>query len=113
MACQLRTTVIGHSAPASLGVRDIKVERAQGSKPSGDRGCWPSERFRNEESHRFALVLDEVPHGFLDIGFQPSASGQIVAPVHGSRLIAVKMPAVACEGNDIPQAPLPCGRGSA
>jgi hypothetical protein len=48
----------------------------------------------------------------LRIWLQQAASRQIVMPVHGARLRAVQVSAVARESNEIPQAPLPCGRGS-
>ena len=49
----------------------------------------------------------------LCIGLQTPAANQIVSPIHRSRFVAVQACAVAGERDEIPQKPLPCGRGSA
>jgi histidine ammonia-lyase len=52
-------------------------------------------------------------HDALCIGRQQPAPNQILTPIHRSRFVAVQTRAVAGESNEIPQTPLPCGRGSA
>src|SRR3954454_5336246 len=49
----------------------------------------------------------------LCIHLQQPCPRQIVLPVYRSGLVAMQARAVPSERNEVPQAPLPCGRGSA
>ena len=51
-------------------------------------------------------------HDALWIGFQKTASHNIVIAIHRAHFITVQACAVAGERNEIPQKPLPCDRGS-
>ena len=61
-----------------------------------DRPAVPVEQIR-----RLFHALPFIGEALL-VSFQQSASGQIVAPIYGTRFIAVQVPAVGCERDEVP-----------
>ena len=81
------------------------------------------------QHYRPAVPVEQIRHlihalpfigDALRVSFQQSAPGHIVAPIYRTRFIAVQVPAVSCERDEVPHSlvqinsytPLPYGRGS-